>query len=76
VAASGGHFDAATLVGVPADGGPITYQMDLNTVAVTKVEDVAGAGLTVSLEFGQIRLQPFNQSANGDISRGREIFWD
>jgi type VI protein secretion system component Hcp len=76
MAATGRHFDAATLVGVKADGEPITYLMDLNTVLVTKVEDVAGAGLTVSLDFGQIRLQPFNQDPNGDVSRGREIFWD
>jgi type VI protein secretion system component Hcp len=77
LAATGRHLDAATLVGVRADGEPITYRMDLNTVFVTKVEDVAGAGLTVSLEFGQMRLQPFNQDPNGNISLGRDTtFWD
>src|SRR5262245_59475633 len=76
MAAAGAHADRATLVGVRADGEPITYQMDLCLVFVTKVEDIVGGGLTASLEFGQIRLQPFAQDKNGVVSPGPEVFWD
>jgi type VI protein secretion system component Hcp len=76
IAATGGHLDGATLVGVRADGDPISFQLDLGLVFATKVEDIAGAGLTVSLEFGQIRLQPFNQDKNGVFSLGPPVFWD
>ena len=48
---------AATLVGVRADGETITYRLDLGTLLVTKVEDVADAGLTVSLDFGRSSLR-------------------
>ena len=43
---------AATLVGVKSDGQTVSYRLDLGTLQVTKVEDVADAGLTVSLDFG------------------------
>ena len=34
---------------------------------VTKVEDVAGAGLTVNLDFGAIKLRTFTQDKIGVV---------
>ena len=50
-----------------------SYQLDLGFVFVTKVEDVAGAGLTVSLDFGTIKLQTFTQDENGVVLAGAKI---
>jgi hypothetical protein len=67
---------SATLIGVRADGEPITFQLDLGPVFVTKVEDVAGAGLTVSLGFGRITLHSVTLDPSGVVSPGKEFFWD
>ncbi len=72
MAATGGHVDSATLVGMRADGEPITYQMDLEVVFVTKVEDIAGAGLTVSLEFGADQASTVHPGHKLALSRRRK----
>jgi type VI protein secretion system component Hcp/Ca2+-binding RTX toxin-like protein len=77
MAATGRHFETAMLVGKKADGEPTTYAMHLGLVFVTKVEDVAGGGPTVSLEFGQIKLETFTQDSTGVVSKARTDFhWD
>ena len=74
MAATGQHFETATLVGMRADGEPITYQLDLRAVFVTKVEDIAGAGLSVNLDFGAIKLQPFTQDEIGVVRQAPSDF--
>jgi type VI protein secretion system component Hcp len=64
-AATGQHFKDATLIGV-SDGSPVFSQLDLGIVFVTKVEDVAGGGLTVSLDFGALKIQQLTQDAPQD----------
>jgi uncharacterized repeat protein (TIGR01451 family) len=66
LAATAGHLNDATLVGVTA--GPHqdeVYQLDLADVQVTKVEDDAGAGPTLTLDYGKIELETFTQNATG-----------
>ena len=67
---------AARLIGVGGDGRTVTYQLDLGDLHVTKVEDVAGGGLTVSLDFGKIKLQSFTQDQNGFVHSGDEFSWN
>jgi type VI protein secretion system component Hcp len=74
MAATGQHFETGTLVGMRADGEPITYRLDLRAVFVTKVEDIAGAGLTVNLDFGAIKLQPFTQDEIGVVRQASSDF--
>jgi type VI protein secretion system component Hcp/Ca2+-binding RTX toxin-like protein len=74
MAATGQHFETGTLVGMRADGEPITYRLDLRAVFVTKVEDIAGAGLTVNLDFGAIKLQPFTQDKIGVVRQASSDF--
>jgi type VI protein secretion system component Hcp len=76
MAATGQHFETATLVGMRADGEPITYQLDLRAVFVTKVEDIAGAGLRVKLDFGAIKLQPFTQDEIGIRQASSDFRWN
>ena len=73
-AATGGYFNAATLVGVRADGEPITYRMDLKVAFVTKVEDVAGAGLTVDLDYGAITVRTVTQDQLGNVGNAHSNF--
>ena len=65
-AATGGHINGATLVGVNAAGQQV-YQLDLADVQATKVEDDAVAGLTLSLDYGKIELQTFTQNGTGGV---------
>ena len=43
------------------------YQLDLADVLVTKVEDDAVAGLTLSLDYGKIELETFTQNGTGGV---------
>ena len=67
---------AATLIGVKSDGQTVSYRLDLGTLLVTNVEDMAGGGLTASLDFGQIKLWTFTQSTSGVISHANDFTWD
>ena len=67
---------AATLVGVKSDGQTVSYRLDLGTLQVTNVEDVAHAGLTVSLDFGEIKLWTFTQDKNGVVSHANDFTWN
>ena len=67
---------AATLIGVKSDGQTVSYRLDLGTLLVTNVEDMAGGGLTVSLDFGQIKLWTFTQDNSGVISHANDFTWD
>ena len=67
---------AATLIGVKSDGQTVSYRLDLGTLLVTKVEDMAGGGLTVSLDFGQIKLWTFTQDNSGVISHANDFTWN
>ncbi len=75
-AATGGYFNAATLVGVRADGEPITYRMDSKVAFVTKVEDVAGAGLTVDLYYGAITVRTVTQDQLGNVGMRTALSMD
>ena len=66
MAATGATLNGATLVGVTATGQQV-YQLDLADVLVTKVEDDAGAGLTLSLDYGKIELETFTQNGTGGV---------
>ena len=59
-----------------ADGQTVTYRLDLGTLLVTKVEDMADAGLTVSLDFEQIKLWTFTQDNSGVISHANDFTWN
>src|SRR5262245_56305020 len=65
---------AATLVGVT--GGQVSSRVDLGTLQVSKVEDVAGAGLTVSIDFAQIKLWTFTRDKTGVVSHANDCTWD
>src|SRR5262245_10709181 len=65
---------AATLVGVT--GGQVSSRVDLGTLQVSKVEDVAGAGLTVSIDFAQIKLWTFTRDKTGVVSHANDFTWD
>ena len=65
LAATGQHLNGATLVGVTAGLQDKVYQLDLADVLVTKVEDNAAAGLTLSLDYGKIELDTFTQRRHG-----------
>ena len=67
MAASGQHLKGATLVGVTAGAEhDKVYQLDLADLLVTKVEDDAGAGLTLSLDYSKIELETFIQHHGSD----------
>ena len=67
-AASGDHLNGATLVGVTDGVGRAkVYQLDLADVLVTKVEDDAAAGLTLSLDYRKIELDTFTQNGTGGV---------
>src|SRR5262245_41984723 len=65
---------AATLVGVT--GGQVSSRVDLGTLQVSKVEDVAGAGLTVSIDFAQIKLWTFTRDKTGVVSHANDFTWN
>src|SRR5262245_43484918 len=65
---------AAALVGVT--GGHVSSRLDLGTLQVSKVEDVAGAGLTVSIDFADIKLWTFSQDRNGVVSHANDFTWN
>ena len=68
MAASGQHLKGATLVGVTAGAEhDKVYQLDLADLLVTKVEDDAGAGLTLSLDYSKIELETFIQDDKGAV---------
>jgi len=67
---------AATLIGVKSDGQTVSYRLDLGTLLVTNVEDIAGGGLTVSLDFAQIKLWTFSQDNSGVISHANDFTWN
>ena len=68
LAATGQHLNGATLVGVTAGAQQDkVYQLDLADVLVTKVEDDAAAGLTLSLDYGKIELDTFTQNGTGGV---------
>ena len=72
MAATGGHLNGATLVGVTAGAQAKVYQLDLADVLVTKVEDDAGAGLTLSLDYLKIELETFTQNGtSGTVPEGQ-----
>jgi VCBS repeat-containing protein len=66
LAATGAHLNGATLVGVTA-AGQQAYRLDLADVRATKVEDDAGAGLTLSLGYGKIELETFTPNGTGSV---------
>ena len=53
--------------------GADPYQLDLRAVFVTKVEDIAGH-LSVNLDFGAIKLQPFTQDEIGVVRQAPSDF--
>src|SRR5262245_39414648 len=65
---------AAALVGVT--GGHVSSRLDLGTLQVSKVEDVAGDGLTVSIDFADIKLWTFTQDRNGVVSHANDFTWN
>ena len=68
LAATGNHLNGATLVGVTDGVGQAkVYQLDLADVLVTKVEDDAAAGLTLSLDYRKIELDTFTQNGTGGV---------
>ena len=72
MAATGEHLNGATLVGVTAGAQAKVYQLDLADVLVTKVEDDAGAGLTLSLDYLKIELETFTQNGtSGTVPEGQ-----
>jgi VCBS repeat-containing protein len=76
-AATGQFFKDATLIGVRADGEPVMSQLNLALVFVTKVDDVAGGGLTVNLDVGALTIQQFTVDRFGDFHSPTSDFqWD
>jgi type VI protein secretion system component Hcp/Ca2+-binding RTX toxin-like protein len=72
MAATGDHFQTVTLAGTD-NQGKVVYQVTLSAVFVTKVEDDAGAGLTVSLDYGGIKLTAIDP---GGATPNPEFFWN
>ena len=77
MAAIGDHFESAGLTGVDNQNKTV-YHLNLGTVFVTKVEDVAGAGVTFSLDFGTIKLETFGRDKNGVLlpTPQETFFWN
>jgi type VI protein secretion system component Hcp len=74
------RINAATLIGVAADGQTVLYRLDLAgpglSLPITKVEDVAGTGLNLTLDFDRIELQTFAQDLQGVVSRAGDFKWN
>ena len=47
--------------------GQQAYRLDLADVRATKVEDDAGAGLTLTLGYGKIELETFTPNGTGSV---------
>jgi VCBS repeat-containing protein len=75
LAATGAHLNGATLVGVTA-AGEQAYRLDLADVRATKVEDDAGAGLTLSLGYGKIELETFTHAGPGIVRPAGQFGFD
>src|SRR6185437_6489764 len=84
------RIEAATLIGVAGDGQTVLYRLDLAgpgglvgpavggdaPITITKVEDVAGAGLTLTLDAARIELQTFGQDNKGVVSLAGVFKWN
>ena len=81
------RIEAATLIGVAGDGQTVLYRLDLAgpggaplggdaPITITKVEDVAGAGLTLTLDAARIELQTFGQDNKGVVSLAGDFKWN
>ena len=70
----------ATLIGVAGDGQTILYRLDLAgpglSLPITKVGDVGGAGLTLTLNSDRIELQTFGQDNKGVVSLAGDFKWN